>query len=143
MGGDGTIGEAVSALAETPVELGLIPVGTGNDLARSLGIPRNDVKAAVRVLQSGPCRSIDLGWERERRFVVMAAIGYPSLVIDETNRMKRLKGTAAYVASIYKALAKMEVHRITRILDGRETELECTSVLVKTTPYSLIMIAAL
>lgn len=135
MGGDGTIAEAVPALLETDLELGVIPVGTGNDLARSLRIPLNDLDAALAVLQKGRTQRIDIGHERDRSFVLLSALGYPSLVAEETNKMSRLKGTAAYFAAVYKALHRMEVVKIRMVLDGQAQDLECTSVMIQNTPY--------
>ncbi|MEE8584775.1 MAG: diacylglycerol kinase family protein [Acidobacteriota bacterium] len=135
MGGDGTISEVASALVETDLELGLIPVGTGNDLARSLQIPFNDLDAALEVLREGRIRRIDVGRERDRTFLLMTAFGYPSLVAEETNKMRRLKGSAAFFIAVCKALHRMQVVRIRMVLDGRSQQLECTSVLVQNTPY--------
>lgn len=135
LGGDGTIAEVIPALAETDLELGILPVGTGNDLARSLGIPLNDLEASLEVLRGGRLRRIDIGWERDRLFALMAAVGYPSLVSEETNKMKRLKGTAAFFAAVYKALGRMKVLSVHMVLDGEPLELECTSVMVQNTPY--------
>ncbi len=135
MGGDGTIGEAVNGMVGGSTELGLVPLGTGNDLARSLGIKPNDVPSAVQVLATGQPESIDIGWERDRLFVLMAALGYPALVSEETNRMRRLKGSLAFFASVYKALRRMQTITVAMTLDSRTTELECTSILVQNTPY--------
>ncbi len=135
MGGDGTISEVASALFETEVELGLIPVGTGNDLARSLRVPFNDLEAALEVLRKGRIRRIDAGRERDRSFLLMAAVGYPSLVAEEANRMRRLKGSAAFFTAVYKALRRLRVLKIRMVLDGQARHLECTSVMIQNTPY--------
>ena len=135
MGGDGTISEVAPALVETDLELGLIPIGTGNDLARSLHIPFNNLEGALEVLRKGSIRRIDVGRERDRTFLLMTAVGYPSLVAEETNKMRRLKGTAAFFVAAYKALHRMKVVRIQLVLDGRSRHLECTSVMVQNTPY--------
>src|SRR5437870_977193 len=59
-GGDGTIGEVLNGIYGTGARLGIIPLGTGNDLTRHLGIPR-DLKGAVNILFHGAPRTIDVG----------------------------------------------------------------------------------
>ncbi|HSR69069.1 MAG TPA: diacylglycerol kinase family protein [Acidobacteriota bacterium] len=135
MGGDGTIGEAVNGLLGSDCELGLIPVGTGNDLARSLGLPFNNVGGALEVLEKGGTKAIDIGWERDRHFILMTAIGYPAHVAEETNRMTRLKGSLAFFAAVYKALGRMKPISVRMWLDDEERELNCTSILLQNTPY--------
>src|SRR5205085_8441942 len=67
-GGDGTYGEVVNGLVGTRARLGIVPLGTGNDFARSLGIG-TDVALAVRTLSHGRPRAIDLGRCGERWFI--------------------------------------------------------------------------
>ncbi|HSR49213.1 MAG TPA: diacylglycerol kinase family protein [Acidobacteriota bacterium] len=135
MGGDGTIGEVVNGILGSDCELAIIPSGTGNDLARSLGLPFKDMEAALNLLETGQAKSIDIGWERDRHFILMAAIGYPAHVAEETNRMKRLKGPLAFFAAVYKALGRMKPISVRMWLDGEEKQLECTSILLQNTPY--------
>ncbi len=96
-GGDGTIAEVLPSLAHTSTALGLIPQGTGNDLARGLGIPRSPA-AAVRLLRDGQARSIDLGRCGERWFSTVATFGFDAEVsqIMEEGRAP-LSGTAGYL----------------------------------------------
>jgi diacylglycerol kinase (ATP) len=79
MGGDGTIGAVISGLAGSKVRLGIIPAGTENDIARSLGIP-DDLKEACALIASGHTRKLDLGQIRTRKtkkfyFFMVTAIG--------------------------------------------------------------------
>lgn len=62
VGGDGTANETAQALVRTPVALGLLPFGSGNGLARTLGIPIRSVRRAVNALADGDVRSIDVGF---------------------------------------------------------------------------------
>src|SRR3712207_6143705 len=60
-GGDGTLNAAVDGLVDAQLPLGILPLGTANDLARTLGIP-TDLAAACQVIAAGQRRQIDLGW---------------------------------------------------------------------------------
>lgn len=135
MGGDGTIAEVINGILGSGTRLGLIPIGTGNDLARSLDIPFNDIPSALRILETGEPRSIDIGQESSRRFVLMVAMGFPALVAEEANRMRRVKGSLSFFTAVYKALNRLSTFEARIVLDDEEFELECTSILVQNTPY--------
>ena len=81
-GGDGSVRAVAAALAGTGVPLGVLPTGTGNLLARNLGIPR-DLEAAVDVALGGRERTLDLGAVGDRRFVVMAGVGFDAAMIAD------------------------------------------------------------
>ncbi|WP_298037792.1 diacylglycerol kinase family protein [uncultured Microbacterium sp.] len=104
IGGDGTLRLAVEALHGSGIALTLIPVGTGNDFAASLGLPR-DPEAAADLVFDGDLRMIDVG--RVRRddgsvslFGTIFASGFDSKVNERANRMRRLQGRARYNAAI-------------------------------------------
>ena len=63
LGGDGTISEVVNATVNSEIELGIISVGTVNDLARSLGLPYNKPEKALEVILTGGPTEVDVGWE--------------------------------------------------------------------------------
>lgn len=135
MGGDGTIGEVIHGVASSGIQLGLISVGTGNDLARTLGLPYNNVEASLEIILSGQPKPMDVGWERDRHFILMLGLGFPALVAHEVNRMRWLKGSAAFFAAVYKALHRMEEIPLHIELDDRTLDLRCTSVLIQNTRY--------
>lgn len=86
IGGDGTVNEVASALAGTETALGIIPRGSGNGLARSLGIPMNP-EQAVHIACSGQRRRIDVGRAAHRNFFVVTGVGFDATVgklFDET-----------------------------------------------------------
>lgn len=96
-GGDGTINEAIQALAGTNVALGVLPVGTVNVWAREIGLPAHPVAAAA-LLADGDSRSIDLGRAGERLFLLMAGAGFDGAVTGLVeSRLKRAVGRWAYV----------------------------------------------
>jgi diacylglycerol kinase (ATP) len=112
-GGDGTVQEVVRALAGTPqAELGIIPCGRGNDLARVLGIPSEPV-AAARIAGGNHVRRIDLGWVRagsagdpRRPFTTVAAVGFDSEAAAFVHRSRlRLPGPLAYLVAVARTLA--------------------------------------
>ena len=98
-GGDGTIMACLGALVGTDVPVALVPLGTGNLLARNLGVP-TEFADALAVAVNGVDRRIDLGRVGDQRFAVMAGIGFDAaMMADASEDMKRLAGWPAYVAS--------------------------------------------
>ena len=100
-GGDGTINEVTQALvaadgAAKP-SLGILPLGTANDFARSTGIPL-DLEAALQLIVDSPARPIDVGRIGTRSFLNVATGGFGTTVTVETPpEMKRLLGRTAYL----------------------------------------------
>lgn len=100
-GGDGTINEAVQALAGTDTALGYLPYGTVNIWARELHIPLHP-NGAARAIVEGEVREIDLGLANDRYFLLMAGIGFDSEVVRRARRLehhKRRFGILPYVAA--------------------------------------------
>jgi diacylglycerol kinase (ATP) len=110
VGGDGTWSNVGSALIRSgrPVRLGLVPAGTGCDLAKSLGIPGHDVAACARIVLAGRSRSIDVGrvLPDDRYFLNVSGFGYDIAVIEDSWNVRWLGGGALY---LYCALR--QIHR--------------------------------
>lgn len=135
-GGDGTVRAAAEHLADvdSDTQLGIIPLGTGNLLARNLDVPINNVPAAFVRALDGDARSIDVGWvevelasgTERHAFAVMVGFGIDAHMIAETNDdLKDKAGWLAYVESLGRALAASEVvpFHITKDDDpGRDEE---------------------
>lgn len=136
LGGDGSAGETAQSLVGTDTALALFPTGTGNDLARSLGIPRNDIDAAIDVALGGTVRSIDIGRERDRHFVTVMGLVFPSLVAEMANELTWLKGSFAFFAAVYRALHRLRAVPLTIEIDGRREQRECVAILVQNTPFT-------
>ncbi|MGW0119332.1 diacylglycerol kinase [Streptomyces sp. NPDC003327] len=141
VGGDGMVSLALQAVAGTRTPLGVISVGTGNDFARSLGLPVRDPAAAARVTagllkDAGP-RTIDLGrvsagdGTRTRWYGTVLASGFDSRVNDRGNRMRLPLGRFTYDLAILAELAAFRPvpYRLT-LDDGRVVETDATLVAV-------------
>lgn len=118
-GGDGTVRAVAEHLAglesgaDGGVELGIVPLGTGNLLARNLGVPLNDIPAALTRALTAEARVIDVGWleidldgaTERHAFAVMAGFGLDAHMITETDDdLKDKVGWLAYVESMGRAL---------------------------------------
>lgn len=115
-GGDGTMHHASQGLAGTPCALGVVPLGTGNDLAATLGIPP-DLDAAVRRALEGEIRSIDLARVGETYCVGYAGVGFDSEVTRFANGVKILKGPLVYFYSVIHTLVTFEPPRMKVVHD--------------------------
>jgi len=125
-GGDGTVRSVAEALAGTGVAMGLIPAGTGNLLARTIGTPQ-DVVAATRVALAGDDRKIDVGRVRvdgaadERVFLVMAGTGFDAAIMANTPEALKVRvGPLAYVISGFRAMHGRRT-RVSITLDDQPT----------------------
>lgn len=122
-GGDGTVRSVAEALAGTGVAMGLLPAGTGNLLARTLGTPL-EMAAAARVALTGDDRTIDIGRVRvdgadqEHAFLVMAGTGFDADVMGNTpEALKARVGPLAYVISGLRAMRGRRT-KVTISIDG-------------------------
>lgn len=96
-GGDGTLRQVLPALAHTQIPLGLLPFGTGNDLARALGVPRR-LDRALQVLLQGRPTSIDLGKASGALFCTVAAFGFDAEISEAMLQGQiPIPGTAGYL----------------------------------------------
>ncbi|MGH9362263.1 MAG: diacylglycerol/lipid kinase family protein, partial [Thermoanaerobaculia bacterium] len=140
-GGDGTLNEVVNGLAPdfAGVRLGLLPLGTGNDFARSIGVPA-DLDGALAVLAAGRTAAVDVGRVTAgdaRWFVNVSAGGFSGLVDEKLDRAKkRAWGPLSYLRSAVEALPELAPYHTTIRLDGGETlELSAYSVVVANGRY--------
>jgi len=118
-GGDGTMNAAVDALVECGLPLGILPTGTGNDLARTLGIPTTLVEAAA-VITGGRRHTIDLGRVNGKYFFNVASIGLSAeLTRHHTVERKRRLWLLAYVLSVRDAYRQTRPFRARIVCDGK------------------------
>ncbi len=135
-GGDGTVRAVAEALAGTGVAMGLVPRGTGNLLAKTLGTPL-ELVAAVRVALTGDDRPIDVGRIRvdgaddERVFLVMAGTGFDAAIMENTPEgLKSRVGPAAYVVSGLRAMRGRRTRVTLTFDDGEPVRRRTRTVLV-------------
>jgi YegS/Rv2252/BmrU family lipid kinase len=118
-GGDGTVAEVAGVLVESPVALGLLPVGTGNLLARNLGLPLDLGAALDRIAGSGRDH-IDVLQVEGRYFTVMVGLGFDAAMMRETDDTSKARfGWLAYLGGGVRALRRTPRRRYTISLDGR------------------------
>lgn len=133
-GGDGTLGEVAGAVVESgqrQVRLGVLPLGTGNDFARTLGV-WGEPERALGALFEGETRRVDVGriecGGRERVWLNVAGCGFDSLVARRINgwgrrkTMRHARGLAAYLLSTACELASFRAFDLTLELDGERIE---------------------
>lgn len=120
MGGDGTIHEVVNGLAGSNTPLGVIPSGTGNVLARGLGIPRRLLKGALEAIVGRKSRRIDLGMINGAYFVMVAGIGFDALVASKVSpAMKRRFGVLAYALAAGREILRYKASPLRMEAEGR------------------------
>lgn len=131
VGGDGTVAAAAHALVGGGVPLGIVPVGTGNLVARELGIPLS-LDESVSLLAGSPgVRRIDAMRIAGRTFLLNAGVGINAEVIDQTSRLgKSLFGRSAYVGTAVWKVLQAKPQRIELTVDGDTRVYEATDVAI-------------
>jgi diacylglycerol kinase (ATP) len=133
-GGDGMVHLAVQAVAGTGTPLGIIPAGSGNDVARYFDLPRKDAEAAASRVLAGNTRTVDLARSGDRYFVTVMAAGFDAVVNERANRMTWPKGQMRYNLATLAELRVFEPLPYTLQLDDREMRLEAMLVAVGNGP---------
>lgn len=141
VGGDGMVSLGVNIVARTGVPLGIVAAGTGNDLARALGLPHDDPDAAIDALVEAlarPPQSIDLGLVRHGElstwFACVLSAGFDAVVNERANRMTRPRGPSRYTLALLRELATFRPLRYRITLDGAVREQAAMLVSVANTP---------
>ena len=126
-GGDGTLGEVLNAVYGSDAKMGVLPLGTGNDFARTLGVG-TDLDGAIATLLGKHSRTIDIGRatfaDESRLFLNIAGCGFDALVAKRIHAgrthpfWKHWKGVAAYVAATTLELQRLRAARLRLKLDG-------------------------
>lgn len=131
-GGDGTMNAAAPALRQLGRPFGLLPLGTANDLARTLGIPFDPVDAA-EIINSGQVRRIDLGLINGQPFFNVASLGLSAEVVREhesEHGLKRLLGVLNYPLSAWAAFRRHRPFRAEIVVDGELQRCRCMQIAI-------------
>jgi diacylglycerol kinase (ATP) len=114
VGGDGTCGGIANAILQsgTPCRLALVPCGTGNDFAKTLGVSDHSPEMVADLVLNGRETRIDVGIADGRHFLNSCGFGFDAAVLDASNRVRFLKGNAVY---IYTAITKLFTYRGTHV----------------------------
>lgn len=126
LGGDGTVVEVAGALAGSDRAIGVIPGGTGNQLARFLRLPLSISRSVRELVASDRSRVLDMArFNGGRHFAIAAGLGMDAAMIAGTSgEAKRRFGVAAYIYSATKAVLRPEIFGVRINADGKLFERE-------------------
>ena len=138
IGGDGTLSEVLAGLMQldSPPPVGYMPMGTANDVATTLGLPKNDTVAAARRLIAGTPHPFDVGGFGEKEyFAYIAAFGAFTEVSYATPQdQKKALGHLAYVLQGMQQLGRIESIHTRVTYDGRRSRASCSTAACPTPP---------
>jgi diacylglycerol kinase (ATP) len=134
LGGDGMVHLGVQAVAETGIPLGIVPAGTGNDVARYFDIPRKDPVAAAEIVIKGDTRQVDLAKSGAKYFATVLCAGFDAMVNERANRMTWPKGQMRYNLATLSELRVFRPLPYTLDLDGEQLKLDAMMVSVGNGP---------
>ncbi len=129
-GGDGTLNASIPGLLQVGLPLGILPLGTANDLARSLGIPLA-LEAAARVIAEEQPRPVDLGEVNGHKYFNVASIGFSAELAGELKAdVKRRWGKLGYAIAAFRLLRRARPFTVTLIHDGKVERVKTIQVSV-------------
>jgi len=133
-GGDGTLVGVGNGLVNSPVPLGILPLGTGNDLARILLIPLKLGEAMDLLVSDHDVMEVDALKVGERHFFSNVSVGIsPEVMNDTSSAEKKHLGRLAYIISMIKRSSIFQLQRYTLTLDGRPRSIRAAEVMVSNT----------
>ena len=122
LGGDGTVNKITHQLKHLPVQFGIIPLGSGNGLARSAGIPL-DFENALHVILKGHTQHIDAFNVNSNYACMLAGIGFDAAVAHNFS-LKKERGFISYVKSTLEQQKKLQSYPIDIIIDHKKFSIE-------------------
>ena len=133
-GGDGMVHLGMQAVATTEVSLGIIPAGTGNDVARYFNLPRTDPATAAERVIGGETRPMDLARVGDTYYSTVLCAGFDAIVNERANAMTWPKGQMRYNLATLAELRTFKPLDYTLVLDGVEQRFEAMMVAIGNGP---------
>lgn len=116
VGGDGSLNDVIAGLRQYPTIVGIIPMGSGNGLARALHIP-SDVKKAIHLINQNHTVAIDVATANEQVFVSNAGVGFDACITDAFKHSKK-RGFLSYVRIILQQILPFQEKEYLLTIDG-------------------------
>jgi len=148
MGGDGTLNEAANGLVGTDTALGVLPGGSTNVFARTIGLPNDPVECTgvlLDALARGSIRRVGLGAINGRCFLFHTGLGFDAAVVEQVERRSSLKRYAGHPLFVYAGFATWFRHYDTsrprmavRLPDGRVVDDGYFTIVLNTSPYTYL-----
>ena len=129
-GGDGTVSGVANGLINTQAVMGIIPIGTGNSLARELNIPLRAADACRTLLDASQERRIDALQVKEDYYLLAVSVGVGSKTMEETERsQKRALGRLAYMVNGLRLILTRQIWPFQVVVDGKSYRIPATEII--------------
>src|SRR4051794_14961880 len=148
LGGDGTLNEAANGLAGTATALGVLPGGSTNVFARTIGLPNSPIEATgelVAALSRGSIRRISLGSVNGRYFLFHVGVGFDAAVVEQVEKRGDLKRYAGHPLFVWAGLStwlrhydRSKPHFKVTLADGEDAGDALLALCLKTNPYTYL-----
>lgn len=133
--GDGTLQSVADGMKNSGIPLCILPGGTGNDISRALGMPK-DPDEIIDVILNGACRQMDVGSVNGRCFLNIVGVGFDVDIVTHAEKTKRyLRGLLNYLVALVRALVSHHGHPMVVTVDGTRHEFEAIIVAVANGRY--------
>jgi diacylglycerol kinase (ATP) len=134
VGGDGQAAAVAAGLVGSDVTFALLPAGSANDYARTLGMPRGNVEGAVRAIAAGRTARVDTikvkVAERERHFLNVVGTGFDAAVAGRAENIPMFRGAGRYVLAIIAELPRFKAATISLTVDGAPRQMRAMMVAI-------------
>src|SRR4028119_501991 len=129
-GGDGTLNAAAEGLVDTKLPLGILPMGTANDLARTLAIP-SPLSEACQIIAAGNIQQIDLGCVNDKHFFNVASMGLSVDITRQLNKeVKQKWGVLAYSMVAMQVVRRSRPFKADIIINGEKISVKTAQIAV-------------